>query len=160
MRTIKYIAVHCTGGPQTQTLQAILDYWKNVKKWKTPGYHKLVMPDGTVHNLVDLDKNSNGVRGFNSVTINIAYVGGVDENRKRLDNRTDAQIKSIGKELLALEPQYPNAIIKGHRDFSPDLDGDGIIEEHEFIKACPVFDVQPWWASYKLGLAGAEKLKK
>jgi hypothetical protein len=32
--------------------------------------------------------------------------------------------------------------IIGHRDLSPDLDGDGIVEPNEFIKQCPCFDAK------------------
>ena len=31
--------------------------------------------------------------------------------------------------------------IKGHRDYSPDLNGDGIIQRNEWIKECPCFEV-------------------
>jgi N-acetylmuramoyl-L-alanine amidase len=30
--------------------------------------------------------------------------------------------------------------VLGHRDTSPDLDGDGIVEPNEWIKMCPCFD--------------------
>jgi N-acetylmuramoyl-L-alanine amidase len=30
----------------------------------------------------------------------------------------------------------------GHRDLSPDLNGDGEIEPEEWIKACPCFEVK------------------
>ena len=39
-----------------------------------------------------------------------------------------------------LREQFPDAMICGHRDFSPDLNGDGIIEPWEWMKACPCFD--------------------
>jgi hypothetical protein len=31
--------------------------------------------------------------------------------------------------------------IKGHRDFSKDLNGNGKIDKNEWIKACPCFEV-------------------
>jgi hypothetical protein len=34
--------------------------------------------------------------------------------------------------------------IKGHRDYSPDMNGNGIIERNEWIKTCPGFDVSIW----------------
>jgi len=34
--------------------------------------------------------------------------------------------------------------IKGHRDFSPDLNGNGIIERNEWMKTCPGFSVADW----------------
>ena len=36
---------------------------------------------------------------------------------------------------------YPKAKVMGHREFSPDKNGDGEIEPQEWIKACPSFDV-------------------
>ena len=32
--------------------------------------------------------------------------------------------------------------VLGHRDTSPDLDGDGIVEPEEWTKMCPCFDVR------------------
>lgn len=34
--------------------------------------------------------------------------------------------------------------IVGHRDLSPDKDGDGVVERHEWLKRCPNFDVSSW----------------
>ncbi len=34
-----------------------------------------------------------------------------------------------------------NVRICGHRDLSPDLNGDGVIEPEEWIKECPCFEV-------------------
>ena len=48
MRTIKRIFVHCTAGPQTQTVAEIQKYWKTVNKWTSPGYHYIVKPDGEI----------------------------------------------------------------------------------------------------------------
>ena len=42
--------------------------------------------------------------------------------------------------LQQLREQFPDAMICGHRDFSPDLNGNGIIEPWEWMKACPCFD--------------------
>lgn len=30
----------------------------------------------------------------------------------------------------------------GHRDLSPDLNGDGVVRENEWVKACPCFDAK------------------
>jgi N-acetylmuramoyl-L-alanine amidase len=57
--------------------------------------------------------------------------------------------------LVELSEKYPAATILGHRDFSPDKDGDGIIEFFEWIKYCPGFDVKEWLKNYtpKIDLA-------
>jgi N-acetyl-anhydromuramyl-L-alanine amidase AmpD len=40
-----------------------------------------------------------------------------------------------------IESRHTIKSIIGHRDASPDLDGDGTIEEDEWTKECPCFDV-------------------
>ena len=41
-----------------------------------------------------------------------------------------------------LEQRFPGCRVCGHRDLSPDLNGDGEIEPEEWIKACPCFEVK------------------
>ena len=131
MRTIKYIAIHCTATPQSATIDSIRNYWKNILKWKQPGYHYIVKPDGSVVNLLDIDKISNGVKGYNHETINISYIGGIDEaSGNPKDTRTDAQKVAIKNLLIQLRAKFPHAIIQGHRDF-PNVK-----------KACPSFDAK------------------
>jgi N-acetyl-anhydromuramyl-L-alanine amidase AmpD len=36
--------------------------------------------------------------------------------------------------------KYPNAKVVGHRDLSPDLNGDGKITPNEWVKLCPCFN--------------------
>jgi hypothetical protein len=43
---------------------------------------------------------------------------------------------------MDLRKLYPYAKIQGHRDFSPDRNGNGTIEPEEWIKACPSFDAK------------------
>jgi len=130
MRDIKYIAVHCTAGPATQTTKAIKDYWKNNLGWKSVGYHYLINADGEIEQLAQESEITNGVAGFNSVIVNISYKGGVDANNKPKDTRTPQQKESILKLLKELKKRYPKAIIQGHKDF-PNVK-----------KACPSFEAK------------------
>ena len=141
MRNIQYIAVHCTASHQSQTIEGLKQEFKR-KGWINPGYHYVVSPDGKITQLLDEDKVSNGVRGFNSVSINVAYIGGIDVNGKPTDNRTDAQKASLRSLLKMLHKKYPTAVIQGHRDFSPDLNKDGKITSNEWMKACPCFNAK------------------
>ena len=140
MRTIKYIAVHCTASSQLATVKELLLEFQR-RGWKNPGYH-YVGADGTITQLLDEEGVSNGVRGYNSVLVNVAYIGGIDTEGKAVDNRTPEQKASLLKLLGMLHKKYPTATIQGHRDFSPDLNRNGIIEPNEFIKACPCFDAK------------------
>lgn len=137
MRKIKYIAVHCTAGSQKSTVNDLMAEFRK-KGWKAPGYHYVITADGKIHQLLDTEKVSNGVKGYNSVTVNIAYTGGMDG----VDNRTDEQKKSLVVLLKLLHKRYPDAVIQGHRDFSPDRNGNGKIEKNEWIKKCPCFDAR------------------
>lgn len=146
MRNIKYIAVHCTASHQSMTIEGLKQEFKR-KGWVNPGYHYVVSPDGKITQLLDEDKVSNGVKGFNSVSINVAYIGGIDTNGKPIDNRTDAQKASLRSLLKMLHKKYPTAVIQGHRDFSPDLNKDGKITSNEWMKACPCFNAKEEYAN-------------
>lgn len=130
MRTIKYIAVHCTATAQTATVENIQKYWREHLGWQLPGYHFIIKPNGEIAHLLDIEKVSNGVAGFNHEIINISYIGGVDANNVPKDNRTDAQKSSLLKLLKELKTKFPNSIIQGHKDF-PNVK-----------KACPSFDAK------------------
>lgn len=137
MRTIEYIAVHCTATSQTTTVSSIQEYWKNNLKWKMPGYHFIIKPDGEVVKLLSVDEVSNGVKGFNSKTINISYIGGIDEYGNPKDTRTEAQKIAILNLLKLLKTRYKSAKIQGHRDFP------GV------KKACPSFDAKTEYKNLK-----------
>lgn len=141
MRKIERIFIHCTGGHQTQTVRDIQKEFAR-KGWANPGYHYLIDPGGAIHQLLDDSQVSNGVYGYNSTAINVAYIGGIDKDGKAIDNRTDAQKKALRKIVGILKDKYPDAEVLGHRDISPDKNGNGIIDAWERIKECPCFDVK------------------
>lgn len=135
MRKIERIFVHCTAGPQTQTIETIKNYWKVHNKWKNPGYHYIIKPDGEIVQLQDESKSSNGVAGYNSTSINVCYIGGVDEQGRPIDNRTDAQKVSLIRILTQLKSRYPDAEILGHREIWGQ-------NPAKWKKACPCFSAK------------------
>ena len=140
MRTIKRIFVHCTASSQRTTTEATL--WAEFKKkgWKNPGYHYVVKTDGNIITMLDESRVSNGVKGYNQSAINVAYIGGIDAKGKAVDNRTANQKGALFDLLVKLKLKYRNAIIMGHRDISPDLNHNGVVDPWERIKECPCFD--------------------
>ena len=145
-RTIKYIVVHCTATVSTTAVSTIKNGWK-ARGWKNPGYHRLIDAQGKAHLLAPYAKVVNGAKGYNQSGIHIAYIGGVVrsmDNRKLVpaDTRTLAQRETLNTFLRELHQLYPNAKIVGHRDLSPDLNGDGIIQPGEWTKMCPCYDVR------------------
>lgn len=141
-RSIENIFVHCTGASQKQTVKSILNHWKNNLGWSRVGYHFIVSADGELTQLSSLDKYTFGVRGLNGNSIHICYIGGA-ENGKAVDNRTDAQKETLTRVISKLKRSFPGARVLGHRDISPDQNGDGTIQPHERIKECPCFDAIP-----------------
>lgn len=134
MREIKYIVLHCTATPQNTTIESIRNYWKNVLKWKNVGYHFIIDRAGNFTKLADLKTITNGVKGYNKNSIHIAYIGGIDDKGRAIDNRTIGQKYQILYLLRRLKTAYPLAKIMGHRDF-PNVK-----------KACPCFDAKNEYA--------------
>jgi len=149
MRPVTHIVLHCTAGNQRQTPAEIIAYWKAAHPtWAgRPGYHQLITADGVAHRMAADEVVTYGVANHNQHSIHICYTGGIDAKGKAIDNRTPAQVAAMARLIRAYLAKYPGARVVGHRDFSPDLDGDGIIEPHEWVKMCPCFDAAKWWAS-------------
>lgn len=143
MREVIYIVIHCTGAPANQTTAAILNFWKTVKKWRSVGYHKIIDEDGTVTELAKPSEITNGVAGHNSKSYHICYKGGQGGKDTRSCNQKDALLR----EVKAARAMFPRAKILGHRDLSPDLNMDGIIQKSEWTKECPSFNSIQEYAS-------------
>lgn len=109
------------------------------KGWKNPGYHYVVFPDGKVEQLLPESEVSNGVQGYNSTSINIAYVGGINNKGRAIDNRTDLQKAALLGLLEGLKLRYPNAHIMGHRDIWGK-------DSSKWRKQCPCFDAEAEYA--------------
>jgi N-acetylmuramoyl-L-alanine amidase len=125
-RKIDYIVIHCTATPKNTTVESIKNHWKNFLKWKSVGYHFLIEANGTIH---QLDLPTNGVKGYNSNSIHISYIGGKD-----FDDRTEAQkgsiLTAINRSLQYCKESGIKPIIQGHRDF-PNV-----------AKSCPQFNAK------------------
>ena len=82
------------------------------------------------------------------------YVGGLDENGNPADTRTPEQKQALADLVYHLINTYPIVEIIGHRDASPDKNGNGQIEQNEWIKQCPCFNVR---AEFSMALCMAKK---
>ncbi len=80
-------------------------------------------------------------RGHNKYSIGICYEGGLDARGNPKDTRTPEQRSALHLLVYQLLQQFRNARVCGHRDLSPDLDGDGTVEPWEWVKQCPCFEV-------------------
>jgi len=141
-----FIVVHCSATTRQQDIGAEeIDAMHKKRGWKKIGYQLVIRRNGLLEKGREIDEVGAHVKGFNRISVGICLVGGVDNGGHPEDNFTSAQFSTLRSVLMMLETKYPNAKICGHRDMSPDVDGDGIIEEWEWLKACPCFDVAQWW---------------
>ena len=106
------------------------------------GYHYYIRKDGTVHLTRPIDRIGAHVRGFNAHSLGICYEGGLDCRGRPADTRTPAQWSSLWQLVNLLQEKFPGCRVCGHRDLSPDRNGNGEIEPEEWIKACPCFEVK------------------
>jgi N-acetylmuramoyl-L-alanine amidase len=95
--------------------------------FKTIGYHFVIYRDGSIHKGRPVSEEGAHCVGHNANRIGVCYIGGLAADGKTpKDTRTDAQKLSLHNLLSQLKKSYPNAAIRGHRDFA--------------AKACPSLD--------------------
>ena len=147
---IDAIVIHCSATREGVDVRASdIDKWHKEKGWSMIGYNYVIDLDGTVEIGRPLsmsgahcaDKGFSG-KSYNLHSIGICYIGGLDKNGHSKDTRTDAQKLSMHKLVMELIEKYPITDVLGHRDASPDKNGDGVITKNEWVKTCPCFDVR------------------
>ncbi|MFF7707792.1 N-acetylmuramoyl-L-alanine amidase [Pseudomonas sp. NPDC007930] len=151
-RRTTLLVVHCSAtGPDSDIGCQDITAWHLKRGWAAVGYHYVIRRDGTLE--AGRPEGSIGahVAGHNATSIGVCLVGGLDAAGQPACNYTEAQMASLRRVLGELHGRYPAARIVGHRDLSPDGNGDGVISPNEYLKACPCFDVGEWLAANPLG---------
>ena len=124
------------------------------RKWRKIGYAQVIRRDGLIEFGRHFDNQGAHVAGHNRHTVGVCLIGGLmpdgEPGREFFDTFTREQEHSLLRTISFLKLAYPDAAVVGHRDLSPDIDGDGIVEEHEWLKACPTFDVAEWMREHGL----------
>ena len=142
-REIKLLVIHCSATrcnvPFTveQLRQCHLQ-----RGFKDIGYHFYITRNGELHHCRPVSEPGAHVRGFNRHSIGICYEGGLDCHGIAKDTRTEWQRHSLRVLVRALKMDHPEAQIVGHRDLSPDINGNGEVEPMEWTKECPCFEVK------------------
>lgn len=103
---------------------------------KYVGYHFVIKLDGTIETGRAENEIGAHVKGFNTGSLGICMIG--------TDKFTAQQWQSLTHLVQSLRLKHARAKVLGHRDLSPDLNGDGKITPNEFVKKCPCFDVNSW----------------
>lgn len=132
---------------------------KTFNPWLTSiGYHYVIDLTGEVFSGRHLDEIGAHAQDFNAESVGICLVGGAERDGRY----TPDQWKSLGivvsmlrkaynlplqppkKQLLPTGKWAATGGICGHRDLSPDKNGNGLVEPFEWLKTCPGFNVPDW----------------
>lgn len=144
------IVIHCSATREGQNVKASdIDKQHKDRGFKCIGYHFVIDLDGSIEvgrplTMSGAHCNTSGLSGrpYNSHSIGICYIGGLDKKGNPKDTRTNKQKKALHNLVYSLLMQFPIKEIIGHRDASPDKNNDGQITPNEWIKSCPCFDVK------------------
>ncbi|MDY3266975.1 MAG: N-acetylmuramoyl-L-alanine amidase [Phocaeicola sp.] len=142
-RFIDTIIIHCSATKKSSSLTPLeLVKMHRKRGFNGCGYHFYIRKDGEICEMRSVKTVGAHCKGHNEGSIGICYEGGLDDKGNPLDTRTEEQKKAMKFLVKILKKEYDIRTVAGHRDFSPDLNGNGEIEPHEWIKMCPCFDVR------------------
>ncbi|MCK3654897.1 N-acetylmuramoyl-L-alanine amidase [Pasteurellaceae bacterium Macca] len=163
---IRKVVIHCSATQngkslrtQTHTAAQTIDGWhkgrgfqrltKNYNAFNPHlqhiGYHYVIDTDGTVETGRKCGEIGAHVKGHNMYSVGICLVGGITPEGKNHGEFTEKQWYALHRLIRELEAKYSTIEqVCGHRDLSPDINGDGTISPNEWVKSCPCFDVWEW----------------
>ena len=142
MREINLIVVHCSATRADRDFtENDLEVCHRHRGFNWAGYHFYIRKNGDIKNTRPLEKPGAHALGYNARSIGICYEGGLDVRYRPADTRTEWQKHSLRVLIRTLLMDYPGCRVCGHRDLSPDRNGDGRISPEEWVKECPCFEV-------------------
>lgn len=132
---ITKLIIHCSATKPDQDIGAdeIRDWHVNKNGWSDIGYHYVICRDGMLEHGRPENKPGAHAKGYNSESIGICLVGGVDDDGRGVANFAMAQYVELWELVSRLLKKYPSAEVLGHRDLP------GV------AKDCPCFDVREFF---------------
>lgn len=118
MRKINKIILHCSATEEGKDFRAV-----DVKKWHLQrgfsdiGYHYIIDINGMIESGRDLSVIGAHCKGYNSDSIGICYIGGLDRLKKPKDTRTEYQKLSLRNLIKELRVTFGNIPVYGHNYF-------------------------------------------
>ena len=143
MNKPKLVVIHCSASKEGQDLDVKdIDQMHKKRGWSGVGYHFVITLDGKIQKGRPIEEFGAHVRGHNRNSVGVCYIGGLDKNGKPKDTRTKNQKAALEILVSSLKTVFPIERVCGHRDLSPDKNGDGRITSNEWLKQCPCFDAE------------------
>lgn len=125
------IFVHCSATKPSMDIGVReIRQWHKEKGWLDIGYHFVIRRDGTVEEGRAIEAVGSHVQGYNSDSVGVCLVGGIDAKGNFEANFTPEQMNALRSLLVTLQVLYPKAVTRAHHDVAP--------------KACPSFNLSHW----------------
>lgn len=131
MRKIDEIIIHCSATKEGKDFNVddIRRWHVNGNGWVDVGYHFVIRLDGRIEVGRPITMKGAHTTNHNANSVGICYVGGLDENGKAKDTRTEAQKKALRELCHQLKCVFPTIDkVHGHNYYA--------------AKACPCFKVE------------------
>jgi N-acetyl-anhydromuramyl-L-alanine amidase AmpD len=138
VRKVDHLIVHCSASSATANIGAKeITEWHKARGWRTIGYHYVIRRNGKLELGRPVEEVGAHVGdcgpGWNTRSVGVCLVGGVNEQGKPTNNFTDEQFDTLEWVLLFLLKKFPGSAVMGHRDL--------IKLTKAPPKDCPSFDV-------------------
>lgn len=139
-KPFQFLVIHCSATPEGRSFTAETVRNWHIKPppagrgWSRVGYSDLILLDGNRHRFINhngdqwIDPNeiSNGVKGINSISRHVCYIGGLSKDGKEpKDTLTESQSMTLSSIIAEVLSYAPDVQIAGHNQFDN--------------KACPSF---------------------
>lgn len=140
MRKINRIVIHCSATKHSLDIGAKeIRQWHTAAKplgngWSDIGYHYVIRRNGMVDSGRPVGVSGAHAKGFNSSSIGVCLVGGLDRKGRPsvlFDERQMASLRELVNSLM-VEYDVKADMVVGHRDL-PNVNKD-----------CPCFQVKKW----------------
>ncbi|MBD3279583.1 MAG: DUF4214 domain-containing protein [Candidatus Pacebacteria bacterium] len=118
---VRYLVIHHSAGPDTQTPDDIARYHVQNRGWGGVGYHFIITKDGTTYYVGDLTTARAHVYNYNHSALGVCLVGKF-MNGKQPSNAQIHSAHELASQLFFRTPALTNCDgwedLKGHSDFS------------------------------------------
>ncbi len=116
---VNYLAIHASGGPDTQTPEEIANYHIRNNGWGGIGYHFLIAKDGTVYYVGDIQTARANIANLNEQVIGICLIGNFTGASQPSAEQLDSAHK-LCDFFISDYPQLPNIkswdTVYGHKE--------------------------------------------
>ncbi len=142
---VKYLAIHHSASPDTQTPPEIANYHINSNGWGGIGYHFLVDKNGVVYYVGDISTARANVANLNDAVIGICLIGNFIRGR----TPTDEQLNSLKKLCGFFINDYPDLI---------NLNSDEVVLGHQELPGQATICPGDSWPAWKTKIISSERI--